>query len=168
MPTLYLFIGYPGAGKTTTALKLAEATGAEHVWADRERRRMFGNPSHSFEESRQLYDVLNKQAESLLKSGKSVIFDTNFNYRADREHLRAIADSAGADTKTIWITTPREIAYHRAVHDSEGRETRQFGNMSESEFNTMADRLEPPDESEKVIKLDGSQLDISELLKQLA
>ena len=74
-PQLYLLVGYPGAGKTTVARIIAETTDAVHLWADRERLKMFGTPRHSAAENTRLYAYLNKLTEQLLGEGKSVIFD---------------------------------------------------------------------------------------------
>lgn len=120
-PTLYLMIGFPGAGKTTVARKLAKATGAKHIWADVERHKLFSNPTHSKEESDELYNKLNAATEYLLKAGKSVIFDTNFNYRNDRLLLRGIAKKNGAETIVLWVTTPLDIAKKHAVGTHEQR-----------------------------------------------
>lgn len=164
-PTLYLMVGYPGSGKTTTAKIIHELTGAEHIWADHERKKMFGMPTHSREESDKLYDALNLRAENLLAEGKSVVFDTNFNYMKDREHMRTIAARQHATTRLLWVITPKDIALHRATLQSAGKETRLFGNMAEEVFERMTHQLEPPADNENPLVLDGTQI-TSEYIKQ--
>jgi predicted kinase len=46
-PKLYFFVGFPGAGKTTLAKSIADATGATHIWADDERHQLFPAASHT-------------------------------------------------------------------------------------------------------------------------
>jgi predicted kinase len=154
-PKLYLFIGYPGAGKTTTSKIIAEKTGAVHLWADMERHKRFENPSHSKAESDELYARLNEEADQLLAQGKSVIFDTNFNYYSDRQLLREIADRHGADTIVIWVQTPENIARQRAVGSHQIRNYYTM-NMTDEQFDSIVSKLEPPRENEKVIKIDGA------------
>jgi predicted kinase len=158
-PILYLFIGYPGAGKTSIAKLIADETTAQHLWADHVRKQMFASPTYSAAENQQLYDVLNQQTEDLLHAGKSVIFDTAFNFRSDRERLYVIAEKTQATVVTIWVNTPRAIAAHRAVHDSYGKETRIYGNMSQQDFDRMADNLQEPTPEEQAIKVDGTDVD---------
>lgn len=157
-PTLYLLIGYPGAGKTTAARILQETTGAVHLWSDVERHKMFGRPTHSEAESMQLYDTLNARTETLLGEGRSVIFDTNFNFCEDRRKLRDIADRQGAETVVIWIEVPEAIARERAVGSAQKRNG-YHTRMSEGQFNNIVSKLEPPAKDEKVIKIDGTKLD---------
>jgi predicted kinase len=166
-PTLYLFVGYPGAGKTTVAQIICGATGAVHLWADYERRAMFVEPTHDQNESRQLYGYLNGEAHRLLKEGRSVVFDTNFNFYKDREHMRRIAGEAGAQLKLIWLQTGKDLAKHRATNDSHNKPTRLYGNMNEATFERIAGHLEPPRPDERPIVFIGENLQKTEVLRAL-
>ncbi len=166
-PILYLLIGYPGAGKTTVAKIIHEATGAVHLWSDVERHKMFGHPTHSTEESIELYDELTARTQTLLAEGKSVIFDTNFNFHGDRVKLRDIANRQGADTVIVWITVPDEVARHRAV-DQGVKRNGYHTRMTEKHFNEIIAKLEPPTKDEKVIKIDGTKLDRQTILTLLS
>lgn len=157
-PILYLFIGCPGAGKTFIAQIISAKTGATHLWADAERHKLFDNPSHTLKESTELYDKLNASAAYLLANGKSVVFDTNFNFLADRRKLREIAAEQGATTTVIWVTTPVELAKKRAVHADTTRNGYD-SNMTEEQFDTIVQKLEPPTKDEHFIKIDGTKLD---------
>jgi predicted kinase len=163
---LYLFVGYPGAGKTTVAKIIAKATGARHIWADEERHRLFPHPTHSEQESKELYDKLNDAVDNLLSEGKSVVFDTNFNFLSDRDKLRQIAKKHSARTIVIWVDTPLEVSKKRAVYAEENRNFYET-NMTESQFDSITSKLEPPAEDEKVITIDGTDLDSQTLLDKL-
>lgn len=163
-PTLYIFVGYPGAGKTTIARIVAEATQGKHIWTDKERVEMFG-PSYDAAQSDELYDVLNRQAEDYLREGYDVIFDTNFNYQSDRERMRRIAEAAGADMKLIWLVTPENVAYRRAIVDSGGH--RSYIDMTKDDFDRIVSHLEPPSPDEQPIMLDGTDTDPHEVLETL-
>jgi len=165
-PKLYLFIGYPGSGKTSVAKLIKEATGAVHLWADHERLDMFGVPTHSKAESSKLYEHLNHLTDQLLSEGKSVIFDTNFNFYNDRQYLREIADSHGAETIIVWVNTPKELAKKRAVDDANLRNGYEV-TMSNEQFAAIADKLEELHKNEKLIKIDGTKIDKQELMRLL-
>jgi len=157
-PKLYFFIGYPGAGKTTISEIIHKKTGAKHIWADFERNRLFKNPDHSEKESQQLYSQLDRAAEYLLQNGKSVIYDTNFNFLADRQAKRDMASRHGAEEVLIWVTTPIGESKKRAVHPSKTRNGYDF-HMTSKQFDHIAAKLQPPSKNEKYIKIDGTKID---------
>jgi predicted kinase len=138
-----------------------------HLWSDAERHKMFGEPTHSKEESLKLYEYLNERAAKLLAEGKSVAFDTNFNFRADRQKLRDIATAQGADTIVIWMTTPEDVAHSRSVHAPELRNGYMVG-MTHEQFDNIVSKLEEPGEDENIIKIDGSKLDIEDAARLLS
>jgi predicted kinase len=165
-PRLYLLVGYPGSGKTTISRIIHEVTGATHIWTDWERRTMFRQPTHSSSENTKLYDYLNTLTSQLLSEGKSVIFDTNFNFFKDRQHLRKIATQAGAETIVIWLTTSKDLSKKRAVQTGTIRNG-YTARMTAEQFETIVSHLEPPDKNEKVIKIDGTRLDSRHVKKIL-
>lgn len=165
-PQLYLLVGFPGSGKTTVAKIIRDTCGAEHLWTDWERLTMFDQPTHSAEESNKLYGYLNNVVQDMLGHGKSVIFDTSFNFLKDREHLRSIANAQGADTTVVWVTTPKALSKQRAL---EGGNTRNGYDqpMTEAQFERIANHLQEPRDDEKVIKIDGTNVDKAELIQLL-
>lgn len=156
---LYLMLGYPGAGKTTAARVISQLTGATHLWADAERREYFGKPTYSETENKQLYDRMNAEATDLLAAGSSVVFDTGFNKRADRDHLRALAEQAGASTQLIWVTVDPTTARERATKDAHLQNSRALGNMTADDFERLRSKLEPPQTDEPYTELDGTKID---------
>lgn len=167
MATLYLMVGYPGAGKTTISQYISELTGAEHIWVDHERHKLFSSPTHSEHENRELYNRLNIDTDHLLRDGISVIFDTSFNHYRDREYLRSIATKNNANTVVIWLTTSKELSKSRAMDAAHANHNRYMEPMSPDEFERIAHNLEPPRPEEQPIQIDGSGHVTQEQVKQL-
>jgi predicted kinase len=157
-PTLYLMVGYPGAGKTTVSKIIHDLTGAEHVWADRERHEIYGTPTYSHAENLQLYARLNDETEQLLRSGKSVIYDTAFNFFDDRKRLRQVADRTHAETIIVWVKVDKSLALTRATDNAHLQHTRVLGDMPLDIFDHIASKLEAPGQEENVVILDGTKI----------
>lgn len=166
---LFLMLGYPGSGKTTAAKIICALTGAEHLWADHERKHMFDPPTYTHQENLKLYAELNKRVDDMLAKSKSVVFDTNFNFYKDREKLRRIAAKHGAHAVVVWVVAPKAVARERATQDAHKQHTRVLGDMPVQHWERIARNLEPPRADEATIKLDGEHISmpaISHALEQ--
>lgn len=160
-------MGYPGSGKTTASKIIAEITNATHLWADQVRREHIQNPTYSSTENSELYKELNRQTGKLLSQGQSVVFDTNFNFYHDREHLREIADQHNADCKLVWIQVPKATAKTRSVDEAHLHSTRVLGAMPESQFDRLSRSLQLPKEDENPVIFDGTKLTKEYVAQQL-
>lgn len=95
------------------------------------------------------------------------MFDTNFNYRRDRDHMRTIANRAGAQVQIIRLTTDRQLAKQRATHENHADKNGMHHVMSDETFERIAGHYEPLDNDEPAIDIDGTNIDESELLAKL-
>src|SRR5690242_11668511 len=103
-PTLVLMAGLPGAGKTTIAAGLGDIllwTVLDKDWLKLSLLRLqLGMPEE--EVGRIAYELLFVQAEDILvRQRLSVILDTSARYPFVLEYASRIAQSAGAQLKTI-------------------------------------------------------------------
>src|SRR5665213_3598665 len=158
-PILYMLLGYPGAGKTTTAKILEELTSAHRLTSDEERLKMFPDPDFTQEEHAQLYQKLDDETEKLLANGQSVIYDANLNRYTHREEKYKICKRTNAVPILIWVDTDRGISETRAT-DKTRHKLWPVNETAEAMFSRIADLIEPPKESENPIILDGSNLPV--------
>lgn len=128
---------------------------------------MFGRPTHSLAESGELYKVLNLKTKHLLQAGHDVVFDTNFNYRADRERLRKIAEAAGGDTVIIQMVTPEALARERALAWSHADRNGMHREMTVATFDRIKKHRQPLVNETTPIRLDGRNLSEASVKKAL-
>jgi predicted kinase len=165
-PKLYLMLGYPGAGKTTTAKVISEITGAIHISSDAMRLKMFPHPSFSQTEHDQLYHKIDKEVEQLLKEGKDVIYDANLNRYRHRMEKYVICERTGARPVLLWVQTPKELAKSRAIHESRNHLAPADESLA-AMFERISRVIEPPHINEPYVTIDGTKVTpeyVSELL----
>jgi predicted kinase len=152
--TLYLMLGYPGAGKTTTAHVIATITGAVHLSSDKLRLELFPEPTFSETEHLRLYRELDKRTLELLLAGKSVIYDANLNRFQHRLEKYAIAKVTGSRVVLIWVQTSAAVAKQRAGDLSRAKLWRP-DEQPDQMFDRLVGVFEEPSQDEEYVTMDG-------------
>lgn len=156
-PKLYLMLGYPGAGKTTTAGTIHDLTGAVHLCSDELRTEMFGSPRFDQAEHNALYKALDEKTESLLREGKDVIYDANLNRLQHRQEKYAICQRTGAISILVWVQTAKDTAKQRATAPSRAHLAPQNETLSQM-FDRIAGIIEKPGANEPYVTVDGTNI----------
>ncbi len=157
MATLYMMLGYPGAGKTTAAEHIQQLTGAVHLSSDEVRTKIFENPEFSQTEHDTLYSELDRQTKELLSQGKSVIYDANLNRFQHRLEKYDICKRTGANPELIWVQTPKSLAKHRATAIGRLHLVPKNETLSEM-FDRIALIIEEPGPDEPYTAIDGTKI----------
>lgn len=165
-PTLYLLLGLPGAGKTTTAQTISQLTGAVHLSSDNFRLSLFETPTFTQDEHDALYKMLDYMCELLLKHGTSVVYDANLNRQMHREEKYKVARKVDAKVQLIWLEVPRELAKKRRLA-TQDKELVPSDETPVKMFERIADIFEPPTKKESFIVLDGTKISPSYVSAQL-
>jgi predicted kinase len=165
--TLYLMLGYPGAGKTTIAKHIHELTGAVHLSSDELRLELFPQPTYSQEEHAAVYKALDQKTEALLAQGKSVIYDANLNRYQHRAEKYDICKKTGAKAVVIWVQVPKQFARERAVLRGHRHLVPQDETF-ESMFDRIAHTIEEPKTDEHVVTIEGVDVTANKVAATLA
>lgn len=163
-----MMLGYPGAGKTTTAEMISKMTGAMHLNSDRFRQHLFTHPTFSEQEHELIYNALDYLTELLLEGGVSVIYDANLNRYQHRKEKYDIAARTGAVARLMYIKTDAQLAKQRATVDSSHKPPhRPFGNMDLATFERLIKQIETPKVHEPLVELSGDAHIESQLMQKL-
>ena len=117
--------GLSGTGKTTLATAIASSLGrvpgALHLRSDIVRKHRFAVaetarlPGTAYEAdiSADVYDTLNKLAETALRAGQAVIVDATHLLLEERDAIAAVAARSGVQFIGLWLEAPTELLVRR-------------------------------------------------------
>ena len=158
MRTLFLLLGYPGAGKTTTAKIISQLTGAEYLSSDVLRKQLFPQSNFNQAEHDELYAILDSQLVESMKQGKDVVYDANLNRLVHRQEKYDLAAKYKYKTVLVWVKTPRQIARQRRIEEFEHHHLVPPHETPAEMFERTASAFEEPLENEPHIEIDGTKV----------
>lgn len=157
-PTLLVTLGFPGSGKTYFSEKLSKERGFFHINSDIIRFTYSKNPTFSKDEHEGVFALMDLITEKLLKSGISVIYDCNTNFRSHRSRIRSIAKRARANYYLVWLQTNIRMAEKRLVKRAalRGKKKRLlYRPVNLETLHKLKNEMQIPTNKEKFIAIDG-------------
>ena len=146
MPTLFLLCGLPGSGKTTLAKQLEKQQQACRFTPDEWIGALSFDPYD--EERRSTIETLQWQvASQVLRLGIDVILDWGFWSRIERDNFRERASTINANTKVIYLNTPRDVLLKRLTLRNKQTSQDTF-HVNESQLDLWTSWFEPPSPEE--------------------
>jgi predicted kinase len=168
-PTLLVTLGFPGSGKSYFSEKISKEKGFFHINSDIIRFTLFKNPSFTKEEHEGVFALMDLITENLLKSGISVIYDCNTNFRSDRKRLEKIAKKSQANHFLVWIKTDVKLAEKRLAKRfkiKDGKKKLMYRPVTLETLHKLKNEMQTPKGAEKFIPIDG-HLPFSKQIKEL-
>ncbi len=141
--------GFLGAGKTTFARHLEDTVPAIRFTHDEWMTRLYGEdpPADQFPDLyRRVADQIGDVWPRCVALGASVVLDSGFWSRAERDTVRAIAARLGVPTHLHALTCPEDIAWQRIErrnHDLGGSLL-----ITRATFDLLKRRFEPLESDE--------------------
>ena len=152
MNKLYILCGIPFSGKTTLAKEIIKFPNFVRIDLDEIKFEMFGNgvkdSDINQEDWDKIYQEMYKRIENALKQEVNVVHDTGNFTKYERGLIRDIASKLNLETITIFVDTPKNVAYQRLL---ENRKTNQRFDVIDEDFRSTVAEMEIPREDENTI-----------------
>jgi predicted kinase len=139
VPTMFVMVGLPAAGKTRRARELASAWSALRLTPDEWMIPLFG---HEQPEGRRnvLEGRLIWLALSALRIGVNVVLDFGVWAKDERSALRALAASVGATSELVYLPVDPEEQWHRVQAHCSSDAASRF-EMTKADLDAGRDRV---------------------------
>ncbi|MFU8868250.1 AAA family ATPase [Natronococcus sp.] len=112
-PTLIVYCGLPGVGKSVASAYTADRLEAERYRSDRVRKRLFPDPDYTSAETDATYAELLSLARSALESDTDVVLDATFQSKPYRDRAAEIAGAVGADCTFVYVDCDVDVVEER-------------------------------------------------------
>lgn len=149
MNKLYIICGISFAGKSTLGKAIANRYGYAEVDVDETKFQLYGHNIQDedlrHEDWVKVYTETDKMIKDYLKAGKSVV-DASRNFKKmERLSAKQIASDLGIEVVTIFVDTPKDVAWQRLL---ENRKKQTRRDVADENFIAILQEIEPPNADE--------------------
>jgi len=145
-PVMFVMVGLPASGKTSTARELASAWSALRLTPDEWMIPLFGQQQpegkRNVVEGRLIWVAL-----SALRIGLNVVLDFGVWGKDERSALRALAATAGATSELVYLQVDEEEQWRRVQARSMSDAATTFA-MTRADLERWRETFQPPDATE--------------------
>lgn len=144
MATAHLLFGFLGSGKTTLAKVLEQRHHAVRFTPDEWMARLFGEdpPADEFQvRAAIILDLLEPLWTRCLSLGLDVVLDYGLWTRSERDKLRALAQSCGAETILYRVECSEDEARQRVAERNQSADRSLY--IAPETFDLLKARVEP-------------------------
>ncbi|MEY7849371.1 AAA family ATPase [Natrarchaeobius sp. A-rgal3] len=119
-PTLIVYCGLPGVGKSAASAYTATHAPAERYRSDEVRKELFPEPRYTSAETLATYDELLERAQTALEQGTDVVLDATFRTKRLRDRAESVAREAGAHSVFARVVCDERIVRERLANRNGG------------------------------------------------
>ena len=157
MPTVHMIHGYLGAGKTTFARRLEAEKAAVRFTHDEWMRKLYGRDPQEAQFAdcaQRVFELMEAMWTRCLAVGVDVILDSGFWSRKERDRMRSMAASLGANCLLYRLSCPDDVAWDRIEKRNNAPDAGLC--IAPNTFRMLKARFEPLSEDESRIDVDLS------------
>ncbi|SEH17379.1 hypothetical protein SAMN04487967_3135 [Natronorubrum sediminis] len=112
-PTLLVYCGLPGVGKSMASSYTADRFPATRYRSDAVRKQLFSDPSYTADESAATYEELLSRGRNTLEADEHVVLDATFQSKETRDAAATVAAEADAEIRFVHVTCALEVVKER-------------------------------------------------------
>jgi predicted kinase len=142
-PALVVLSGLPGSGKSYFCRRLASRYPLARLESDALRKALFGQPTHSADESRRLFSACHLVLSRLLSRGIAAIFDATNLREMHRRQVYHIADEHKAKLILVHLQASPAVVHERLEARARGPRSQDLSDAGPEVYERMQHDVEP-------------------------